>query len=299
MLYPKSFEDTLTHFTAIQKCCEIPLYESFETYLPENKAMRKSCIQAMRENEKILHYNSPGILHLEGPYYPCSNDKEIRDRALDYTKMHIEFAAEAESPMFVATACKDQGEKCRPELMKRYTEYFLEAADYCKQFHMEIILEPIERHRFKQLLLGPTSECARFILQMKQAGADSAGLMLDLAHLPLMEETLEIALHAAETVGIRHIHMGNAVLNPVHPYYGHMHAPIGIQNGEFDVPELTSQFEKLIQFGYITDKPQKQRATVSLEVRPYPGGSEETSIMLMYEKMKYAFDQAVKNIHNI
>ncbi len=31
--------DTLTHFTAIQKCCEIPLYESFETYLPENKAI--------------------------------------------------------------------------------------------------------------------------------------------------------------------------------------------------------------------------------------------------------------------
>ena len=134
---------------------------------------------------------------------------------------------------------------------------------------------------------------------MKQSGADNAGLMLDLAHLPLMEETLDSALHAAKIVGIRHIHMGNAVLNPAHPYYGHMHAPIGIQDGEFDVPELISQFEKLMQISYIAEKPQKQRATISLEVRPYPGASEETSIMLMYEKMKYAFDQAVKNTHNI
>ncbi len=95
-----------------------------------------------------------------------------------------------------------------------------------------------------------------------------------------MEETLEIALHAAETVGIRHIHMGKMrFLNPVHPYYGHMHAPIGIQNGEFDVPELTSQFEKLIQFGYITDKPQSRGQLFLTGIRPYPGGSEETSII--------------------
>lgn len=292
MLFPKSFDDPLAHFAAIEICCHYPHYETFETFLPEDRAMREACIREMKECGKQMRYNSPGVLQMDGPYNPCSDDPATRARALNLAKMHIDFAAEAESPLFVATGCLDKGEERRPELLKRFKEYFLQLAEYCRQYHMNILIEPIERHRFKKLILGPTEECAAFIADAQQCGAENAHLMMDIAHLPLMEETMEHALSASIPVGLLHIHMGDAVLEPSNSFYGHTHPPVGIQGGSFDLPELTDQFKKLFQCGFIPSTPGQKRASISLEVKPYPGCSEAASIQLMYEKIKTACDTA-------
>ena len=292
MLFPQSFEDELIHFAAIQACCHYSHYEAFETFLPENKAMREACIREMRSNEKRMNYNTPGALQVDGPYNPCSDDPDVRRRGLEFARMHADFAGEAEAPVFVVTGCIDKGEKYRSELLRRYKEYFLVLAEYCKQYHMDILIEPIERHRFKKLILGPTAECAEFIADVQACGADNAHLMLDIAHLPLMEETVDQAISASLPVGLKHVHMGDAVLQPASSFYGHTHPPVGVQNGTFDLPEVTAQFRKLFECGFIPRSSGEKRASISLEVKPYPGCSEETSIQLMYEKMKSACDTA-------
>lgn len=296
MLFPKSFEDELIHFAAIETCCHYPLYETFETYLPENKAMREACIREMKASGKGMRYNTPGVLQTEGPYNPCSDDPATRKRALEFAKMHADFAGEAESPIFVATGCIDKGEERRPELMKRYKEYFLTLAEHCRQYHMDILIEPIERHRFKKLILGPTEDCAAFIADVQACGADNAHLMMDIAHLPLMEESLEHAIRASLPVGLLHVHMGDAVLETDNVFFGHTHPPVGVQGGTFDLPALTEQFRLLFECGYIPKTPGRKRASISLEVRPYSGCSEETSIRLMYEKMKSACDAAAASL---
>lgn len=296
MLFPKSFDDPLTHFAALQICCHYPHYETFETFLPEDKGMREACIREMKASGKKLNYNTPGCLQLDGPFNPCSDDPQVRANALAFAKMHADFAAEAGATLFVATGCVDKGEERRPELMKRYKEYFMNLAGHCKQYGINILIEPIERHRFKKLILGPTSECAEFIAQAQKDGADNAHLMMDTAHLPLMEEDIEDAIKASLPVGLLHIHMGEAVLDPANRFYGHTHPPVAVQGGMFHYDVLVDQFSKLFQYGLIPKVAGEERASISLEVRPYTGCSEQTSIQLMYEVMKSACDEAAHKL---
>ena len=296
MLFPKSFEDPYQHFAAIQTCCHNTPYESFETFLPEDESMRKLCIQSMRKNEIKLHYNAPGIFQIDGEFNPCSENPEYRKNALNLAKKHICYAAEAESPIIVFAACPDKGIKKRPELLKRFMEYFLELAELCRTYHMEITIEPIERHRFKKLILGPFKDCADFMLEAQKNGAANAHLMIDTAHLPLMEESLETAIKETQRAGLIHVHLGDAVLDPNSNFYGHTHPPIGVHGGTFDLKELTDQFIQLFECGYIPRTPGTQRAKISLEVRPYPGCDELTSIQLMYEKVKTACDLAAEKL---
>ncbi len=296
MLFPKSFEDPLAHFSAIEICCHYPHYEAFDTYLPDDKALRDACIRKMKAYGKKMNYNSPGTLQLDGPYNPCSDDSSVRVRALDYAKTHVDYAAESESPFFVATGCLDKGEERRPELMKRFTEYFLHLAEHCQKYHMDILIEPIERHRFKKLILGPTKECAAFIANVQKNGAANAHLMLDTAHLPLMEENMDEAISASLPAGLVHVHLGDAVLDPGNSFYGHTHPPMGIHGGTFGYMDLKEQFIKLFECGFIPKTVSEKRATISLEVKPYPGCSEETSIQMMYEKTKSACDEAARQL---
>lgn len=294
MLFPSSFESELEHFSAVDICCRLPEYECFETFLPSDPALRKAEIQRMRISGKTLNYNSPGYFQLDGPYNACSDDPQQRKHALAAMKEQIDFASEAECPLFILTGTPDKGAVQRPRLLERYHDFFMECAAHAAQYGMLAAIEPIERGSFKNLLLGPTDECAAFIRAAQGHGASNARLMLDIAHLPLMGEALENAVEASMPAGLVHLHMGNAVLEPSSPFYGHTHPPIGVQNGMFDCAELAEQFEVLLKSGYLPALPGSPRASISLEVRPYPGVSGELSAKVMYEKVSNAFLEALR-----
>lgn len=293
MLFPSSFDDELEHFSAVDRCCHLPEYECFETFLPSDALLRKAEIRKMIQYGKTLNYNTPGYFQLDGPYNACGDDPVQRSHALSAMKEQIDYASEAGCSLIVLTGAPDKGEERRPLLMERYSEFFLECSRHALKYNMTIAIEPIERGRFKNLILGPTQECAAFIRDMQGQGAKNARLILDTSHLPLMEETLENAIHFCMEAGLAHVHMGNAVMDSSSIFYGHTHPPIGVQKGLFDCGELTDQFEALIKAGYISTNPGSPRASISLEVRPYPGVSGETSARVMYEKMSSAFFEAL------
>ena len=296
MLFPSSFDDELEHFSAIDRCCRLPGYRCFETFLPSNPALRREEIKRMKEYGKILNYNTPGYFQLEGDYNASSDDPSQRKHALEAMKLQIEYAAEARCTLMVFTATPDKGPEKRPTLIKRYEEFFLECADLAGRYGMTAALEPIERGRYKNLILGPTAECAAFIKDMQRQGASNARLILDVAHLPLMEETMEEALGYCMDAGMAHVHMGNAVTDPASSFCGHTHPPIGVQYGCYDCPEIAAQLEMLLRAGYIPSEPGAKRATISLEARPYPGVSGLTSAQVMYEKMCAAFRDALEAV---
>lgn len=294
MLFPLSFDDELEHLCAWDRCCRFKEYQSFETFLPSDAFLRKTEITKMKQAGKILNYNTPGYFQLDGAYNPCSDDPATRKHALAAMKQHISYAAEADCSLLVMTGAPDKGQARRSALLDLYSEFFLECARYALTYGITIAIEPIERGRFKDLILGPTPECASFIKEMQNRGASNARLILDTAHLPLMEETMDTALASCLEAGLSHVHMGNAVLDPSSQFYGHTHPPIGVQKGLFDCEELASQFAALIRAGYIPSSPGSGQASVSLEVRPYPGVSGETSAQVMYEKVSCAFQEALK-----
>lgn len=295
MLFPQSFDDELAHFKAVVLCCRLSEFERFEAFLPGDSALRQAEIKEMKEHHKLLNYNIPGYFQLDNSFNPCSDDSFTRAHALSAVKEQIRFAAEAGSSIIEFTGSVDKGEEKRQELTDRYFEFFMEGALYAAQYGMTASLEPIERNRFKKLILGPTSECAAFIRRANKAGAGNAKLMLDLSHVPLMEENIDEAISISAESGIALVHMGNAVLEPSSCFYGHTHPPVGTPHGLFDTDELIHQFRLLIDCGYISpDKTGEKRPMISLEVRPYPGADPITSAHLMYEKACFAFSQAAE-----
>ncbi|NLI90068.1 MAG: TIM barrel protein [Epulopiscium sp.] len=294
MLMPDAFEDDMEHLAAFVACCKMQEYETLDTFLPHNKEIREYEIKMLKKYNKVLNYNTPIEFQLDGEYNPASDNSEYRANAVKLAKTHIDYAAEAGVKVFVVTGCADKGPDKRSELLERYKEYFLQVADYAEKHDMLVAIEPIERDVFKKIILGPTDECADFIQEMQEKGASNARLMLDSAHLPLMDETFDFALSHSLRAGLAHIHIGDAVSDPNSEYYGHTHPPLGVQGGVFDRDELTEQFVKLIECGHIKKVKNDDRPTISLEMRPYIGVSPETSARFAYEKVNSAFKAAMK-----
>ena len=144
----------------------------------------------MKEHNKVLNYNTPGYFQLDGMYNASSDDPAFRQHALTAMKEQIDYASEAGCSLIVLTGTPAQGDSRRPVLLERYSEFFLKCAAHAAQYNMTVSIEPIERGRFKNLILGPTWECAAFIKDMQEKGASNAKLILDIAHLPLMGEDI-------------------------------------------------------------------------------------------------------------
>lgn len=292
MLFPIAFDNELEHLAAFETCCKFSEYEAFDTFLPHNPKIRNLEIEKLKKYNKTLNYNTPVIFQLDGEFNPCSDNPTYRNNAISEMKKHIDYAVEADAALLVITGCADKGPERRAELFERYKTFFLEASLYAKQFNLPVLIEPIEREVFKKIILGPTIECAAFIKEMQQKGATNAHLMLDTAHLPLMKEDFSSALQTSLEVGLEHIHLGDAVKDPSSSYYGHTHPPLGIHEGVFDVEEVEDQFYELFQSGYISKTPTDTPISISLEMRPYPGVSPETSARFAYEKVHTAFTNA-------
>ena len=296
MLFPKSFEDEWELYACYRSVCAYPEVEALESFLPEDGGLRKKILAVMKDAGKVLNYNTTLDFQLDGPCNPCSDSPDFRENAFVCMCRHIDYAAEAGSPLVVVTGCADQGPERREELVKRYAEYFLKVCAYAKQYNIRILIEPIERHRLKRLLWGPTKECAAFIRDMRAQGADNGGLMMDIAHLPLMEETVDQAIADYGEIGFEHVHVGDAVLDESSPFYGHTHPPLGVRCGTFSQTDLEEQFVKLFECGFIPKQAGEKRASLSLEVRPYPGVSQRTSALVMYEKCESAFLAAASRL---
>ena len=294
MIFPKSFEDDLWHLHAVNTICRMSQFDAIEGFLPEDDNIRAQEVRLIRESGKQFNYNFPLPLQQDGPCNPCSEDPAVRTAGLLLAKTHLDYAGELGAGIVVVASAPDKGESVRTELKKRFADFYLQIAEYAKRYNIILALEPIERHRFKKLLMGPTEECANFIIDMQKQGCCNAKLILDICHLPLMEEELGTALSLSMPVGLAHIHMADAVLEPGNEFYGHTHPPIGVQGGSFDLKELTEQFHQLFVYGYLTLNPPKNKPLISLEVRPYPGVSSETSAIAQFEKLEQSFKRAVE-----
>jgi sugar phosphate isomerase/epimerase len=123
-------------------------------------------------------------------------------------------------------------------------------------------------------LIGPTTEAAAIV---ERVARKNFGLMLDLSHMPLLNETAEQMLGDGQAA-LRHVHIGNCVKRIAgHPAYGDEHPRFGIAEGENGVAELKTFLKELFRIGYLSAKKTKQ-PVISFEVKPMAGESSETLI---------------------
>jgi len=170
----------------------------------------------------------------------------------------------------------DPGPEKRAEATAYLTGSLKTLCEYSRQRGgPPILLEVFDRASYgKNALIGPHAEAAA-VARHVAAYFPGFGLMVDLSHLPLLDETAEDALRVSAQV-LRHAHLGNCVKRfPQHPAYGDNHPMFGIAEGENGIPELTRFLKALLDAGFIG---KGKRNIVSFEVKPFGGQSSDEVI---------------------
>ena len=286
MLYPGAFTDEELHLAAVEAACKLPDYEILDLFFPQDPGIREREMEMLRRSGKEVYLNTPALLQQDGPYNPCSDDAATRDRAVALMLDHIRWAGELAVPVIVYTANVDRGDGLRPVLLERFRTFVRACDGEAGRQHLTLALEPIERHRFKKLFLGPTEECCAFTEELRREGCKNVGVIVDITHLPLMEEEVAPAFERSMGTGVYHVHLGGAVLEPSSPFYGHTHPPLGVAQGLFDTPQLEEQLRCMVRCGYIAPG---RRAPMTFEVQALPGHTPEETAAIHYEKLEVAF----------
>jgi sugar phosphate isomerase/epimerase len=292
--YPGSFTDELEHLRAFSVVASIPGYETLETFMPLTKEVFHEEMRIALGEGKQINYNLPPAFQCLGKFNPCSKDSNERASALDLAKRHLDNACEAGSRICAMTSGPDVDPLNRNLILSIFLEYIIKLAEYAKVFGICLVIEPVERERFKKLLLGPTSECVAFIGKLRRNGCDNVKLMIDTAHCPLMEENPFTALKLISDSGIGHVHIGNAVLDERSEFYGHTHPAMGVSGGVYDVDFMAEFLSQLFSIGYLDNVVNyDNRPCVSYEMQAYPGLSVYESATIAQNKMNEALLQAL------
>ena len=268
-LYPEAMADAAAHTETLKKAVEIKKIDALDCWVWRG-ARAKEEISILRSSGKAINYNI-GDRFGEAACFPCSPNKSDRIYAYDTLMREIEYARALNSKKIVFASGPDL-----PEDRTGAKERLAELIDLiAKQLPRDVILalEPTDRDIDKHFLFGPLDETVDFIKKMRRY-VPNLGLLLDMCHVPLMHETLESSIEKADGTLV-HIHLGNCKLDDsTSPFYGDKHIPWGYEGAMYGEDEGVQFLEMLKRIGYFD----KKGATVSFEMRPYEGMSDEESL---------------------
>lgn len=196
-------------------------------------------------------------------------------KAVAEVKAGVDEAYEMGAKGLAFLSSKNPGEERRGQARKLLVSSIKEICDYAKfQGNLGITLEIFDREIDKRCLIGPANE-SRLVAEEIRKEFDNFGLMVDLSHLPLLNETPTQSIMPIKDYLV-HAHMGNCVLrDKKHPAYGDQHPRFGIEGGKNDVEELVAYLRVLLEVGFLNIK---NPPIVSFEVKPLADESSEVVI---------------------
>lgn len=286
MLYSECLTDAACHVRTLAGLVRRSDIETLDCCIPYGAANREAVVPAVRACGKEIVY----ALHL----FPlkkislattCPQEQGLTKLVIND---QINQAAAIGATGFVFASGADVPESDRPAAGKAFKNFCRWFCGELKPKGITALLEPFDRAIDKKYLYGPTEECVELVESLKPE-ADNFGIELDMAHVPLMNESFE---HAIKTVAphLKRVHLGNCVMKDrQHPWYGDRHPPIGLEGGEIDVPELAEIFRLLLDTGYLS---RESRGALVMEMQAFPGKSVEDTIIDNLERIDQAWKQA-------
>jgi sugar phosphate isomerase/epimerase len=206
-----------------------------------------------------------------------SFDPGERQKAIDQVKACTDEAAEIGAKAIAVLSGPDPGEK-RDEAMQLLIDSLHQLAAYAKERGLRFILESFDSKYDKKCLIGPAKDALALSKAMKKDFPDF-GIMIDLSHLPIQDESPKKSLGTLKKMHIAHIHIGNAVKQQGHSLYGDLHPRFGTPGGENDVPQLVDFLKALFEIEYLG---KGKRPIVAFEVKPY--GDETSGVVIANAK---------------
>lgn len=197
--------------------------------------------------------------------------------AIDKLRAAIDQAAEMGAESFVVLSGRDPGEELRQAAYQALEESLQTLAEHSHQYSMRLVLEEFDRSVDKKALVGPSVEAAPLAKKLRLSYPEF-GLLYDMGHMPLLDETPNQALTCLQGL-LAEVHLGNCVLKPGAPAYGDKHPRFGFEGGVNGTPELVAFLEALFSTGYLREDAASQNLPwVGFEIRPH--GSETSALIL-------------------
>jgi sugar phosphate isomerase/epimerase len=216
-------------------------------------------------------------------------NEEGRKKAVESLKEEIDEAYYMKAKTF--SFLSGRYEKGKKEIaLKSLVKSTKELCEYSnRRGNLNIVLEIFDHDLDKKSLLGPVNLVEKFV--KKVGNLSNFGIMIDLSHLPQLNETPDEAILPVKDY-IKHVHIGNSVVkNKEMEAYGDKHPRFGFPNSENGVNEVVKFLETLDSINYF-----KNRATLSFEIKPRE--YEDPQIVIANAKRVLKAAVASANIHN-
>ena len=255
----------------LEKIALDPYFQVVEVTQMHDGATRKKARQLLESARMDVVFGAQPIL-LVNKLDINSADAGHRAQAVDAIKGGIDQAAELGAPGVGLLSGPDPGPDTRDRAVDLLVDSMNQLCDYAGGKRMSVVLETFDRKPYgKNCLVGPNALAVEISARVRREYSNF-GLMLDLSHFPLQEESTSYALGTARD-HLLHVHIGNCVMhNANHEAYGDSHPRFGCKDGENDTPEVAEFLRELLNVGYLD--PEK-RPVLSFEVSPMEGESPE------------------------
>ncbi|MFH0965289.1 MAG: TIM barrel protein [Planctomycetota bacterium] len=259
---------------AMEMLADDPLFEQIDvTRVDDPAERRKAASIAQSANMRVAFGAHPVILSENLDLSSC--DEGARTAAVKRLLPFIGEAVEWKAFAFVVLSGKDPGEASRDKALDALVRSLIElAAASRSQGGPTIVLETFDRVPFgKNCLVGPTDLAVQVARKVRKSHPDF-GLLLDLSHLPLLDEDPRQSLLRSKGL-LSCVHIGNCIRKERyrgHPAYGDNHPPFGIPEGENGVRELRDFLAALFEVGYLAAG---RKPVVGFELKPPAGMSVE------------------------
>ena len=290
----------IVHFMAYPQCMkgEGPIYDTLTKIVEDDffSAVEITWIKDPAERQRVKALLATSHMTVGYGAQPCLLSQKLNlnhfdpaewKRAVDQVKACTDEAAEVGAKAIAVLSGVDPGER-RDEAMKLLIDSLHELAAYAKERGLRFILESFDAKYDKKCLIGPHKDALAVCRALRKDFPDF-GIMVDLSHLPIQEESPKKALGTLKKANIAHIHIGNSVKQQGHPAYGDQHPRFGLPGGENDVPQLVDFLKALFEIEYLA---KGRRPVVGFEVKPLPGETSGAVIASAKRTLQEAWARA-------
>ncbi len=281
MAYPQCIKGEGPILETLASVCHDDYFDLVEVTWMKDAEVRKEARRMMEASGMKCAFGAQPVL-LTQKLSLNDPDENGRLKAISEIKAAIDQAYELGAVGFAFLSGKDPGLETRAEAMERLFDSTCEICEYAEeQGDMPVLVETFDRVEYgKNSVLGPTSEAARFVENVRCL-YPNFGMMVDLSHMPLLNESPMKMLTAAQDT-LMHVHIGNCVMrDPTHPAYGDEHPRMGIEGGEVGVVELAEFLEALMKTGYLDGETPRP---MSFEVKPVAAFGEKSEEVIAASK---------------
>jgi sugar phosphate isomerase/epimerase len=259
---------------SVRTIAEDDFFDAIEIAWIKDATARRSVRQILEVSQLQVGFGAhPAILSQK--LNLNSLDESERLRALGMMKELIDQAWELGASSLVFLSGPDPGKADREVALEALIDSVRQMCDYSEKKSIRMTLETFDRRVDKKALIGPVGDAAR-LAEAVRVDYPSFGLLYDLSHMPILDETP--ADMAVIKEYLTHIHVGNCVKVEGRPLYGDLHPYIGFPGSANGVDELAEFLRGLFDIGYLATG-KRIKSWVGFEVKPQ--GPDQTPELII------------------